>query len=272
MENALPLSVCIITFNEEENIGKCLQSVQWVDDIVVVDSGSEDRTCELAEGYGARVIHRDWPGHKEQKQYATDQAKYDWVLSLDADEEVTAELAGAIQRTFQGGSPDPYTGFTVNRVNYYLGRWHKYGSFQPDVRLRLYNRKTTRWGGTNPHDRVLSPGKTQHLKGNLLHSPYKNLADHVDYMNRYTDIMATEKLKEGTKGAFGKAIFHPAFKFFRDYFLKRGFMDGKAGFVNATLGAVYNFLKYAKVWERKKEDGENLTTGGKKESEKPDQS
>lgn len=251
MRSTLPISVCVITFNEEGNIGSCLESVEWADDLLVVDSGSRDRTSTVAEDWGARVLFNEWPGHKEQKQFATDNAQYDWVLSLDADERVTTELADSIEELFKEGAPDPKTGFTVNRLNYYLGKWHRHGSFHPDIMLRLYNRKTTQWGGHNPHDKVLDPGNTQRLRGYLLHWPYRDITDHLSYINRYTSIMANDKARAGTPAPLVKALFHPPFKFFRDYFLKRGFLDGKAGFVNAVLGACYNFIKYAKVWEEK---------------------
>ncbi len=252
MRSTLPISVCVIAFNEEGNIGACLASVQWADDLLVVDSGSSDRTCVEAEGWGARILFNEWPGHKEQKQFATENAQYDWVLSLDADERVTPELADSIGELFKEGAPDPKTGFTVNRLNHYLGIWHWHGSFYPDIMLRLYNRQATQWGGDNPHDKVLSPGKTQRLKGYLLHWPYQDISDHLSYIDRYTSIMAKDKVEAGVRMPLFKAIFHPPFKFFRDYFLKRGLLDGKAGFVNAALGSYYNFLKYAKVWERKK--------------------
>ncbi len=249
-QSSIPLSVCVITLNEEDHIRTCLESVSWADDLLVVDSGSEDRTVELAEEVGARVIHNEFPGHVEQKQYATDRAEHDWVLSLDADEEVSKELQESIRSLFAAGTPDPDTTYALKRLSRYLGTWQYHGSWYPDWVVRLFNRKQTHWGGENPHDRVLPAEETVRLDGHLLHYPYDNLSDHLDYIDSYTDIMAREKDENGERGSILKAVSHGGFKFFRDYVLKGGFLDGATGAVNAVMGSYYVFLKYVKLWER----------------------
>jgi len=248
----LPISACIITLNEEENIRRCLESVAWADEILVVDSGSEDRTVEIAKNHGARVLHNDWPGHVEQKQFATDRAKHDWVLSLDADEEISDELATSIKQQFTGQSPDPETTFSVNRLCYFLDRWIYHGGWHPDWIVRLFNQTTTQWGGTDPHDKVLHGGDTVKLDGYLYHYPYESIADNIDYGNYYSSIQAQKKHLDGEKGGALKALTHATFKFFKDYVFRRGFMDGRAGLFISVVAAFDVFCKYAKLWEQNK--------------------
>jgi glycosyltransferase involved in cell wall biosynthesis len=197
---------------------------------------------------GARVIHNDWPGHRQQKQYATDQADHDWIFSIDADEKVSDELAESIQ-AFLSRDPTTDTCCKVNRLSEYLGQWMKHGSWHPDWIVRLFNRKKTHWGGENPHDRVIPTEKTIRLNGFLYHWPYKDLSDHLDYINFYTTIMAREKQEKGVKGTPLKALSRGVFKLFRDYFLKLGILDGSAGLICATTGAFYTYMKYLKLWE-----------------------
>lgn len=248
MEN-LPVSVCVITLNEEDNIGRCLDSVQWADDILVVDSGSEDRTREIAEQKGARVLHKDWPGMIEQKQYATDQAEYDWVFNLDADEWVDNNLMYSIEEQFNT-NPKPGVSFQIIRKSKYLGQWLEHGSWYPDQILRLFNRRETTWEGYDPHAHLHSTETIKQLDGHLLHEPYEDLRDHLSYINDYTDTMAEKKDEKGETGSITDAITHSAFKLFKEMILKQGFLDGKQGFVAAGMSSWYVFLKYAKLWER----------------------
>ncbi len=243
----VPLSVCVITLNEEDHIGRCLDSVSWADDLVVVDSGSDDRTVEIAEDHGARVMYNEWPGHVQQKQFATDQANHDWVLSLDADEWLSEELATDIRNKFNGSTPDSHTVFQMNRLSWYLDRWMYHGGWQPDWKIRLFHRQETYWGGQDPHDRVIPAEETRSLNGYLLHHPYEDLSDHLSYLDNYTSIMAEEKRDEGEKATLLTAWSHATWKFGRDYLLKRGFLDGSTGFINAVMASFYVFMKYAKL-------------------------
>ncbi|MFB6356383.1 MAG: glycosyltransferase family 2 protein [bacterium] len=246
----IPLSVCVITLNEEDNIGRCLDSVQWADDIVVVDSGSDDHTLKIAKNKGARTLEHEWEGHVKQKQFATDQAEHEWVLSLDADEEVSDELAESIQELFEPDPPSPDTTFEVNRLCYFLGQWIRHGSWHPDWIVRLFNRTETEWGGTDPHDRVLPANNRNRLDGHLYHYPYESIADNVRYGNYYSSIQAQKKHQDGETGGALKAITHSGFKFFKDYILKRGFLDGQAGLFISTVASFDVFCKYAKLWEQ----------------------
>lgn len=249
MTESLPLSACVITLNEEDNIARCLRSVQWADDILVVDSGSEDRTIEIAEEHGARVIHNDWPGHKQQKQYATDHAEHDWIFSLDADEKVSEELAENVQSLFDEGSPEPQTSFEVNRLAKYMGRWIHHGCWHPDWIIRLFNRTETSWGGENPHDRVLPTDSVERLDGYLYHWPYESLSDQMDYINFYSSVAAREKHKKGETGGITRGIVHALGRLAKDFLLKFSWLDGKEGFIITLTNAYAKFLKYTKLLE-----------------------
>jgi glycosyltransferase involved in cell wall biosynthesis len=246
-DHQLPVSACVITLNEEDHIERCLQSISWVDEMVVVDSGSDDRTVEIAENLGARVIHNDWPGFLRQKQFATNRASHDWILSLDADEWVSSELASSIQSLFKEGPPSPSTGFQVNRLSWYLDRWMYHGGWQPDWILRIFNRTETEWGGQDPHAHVVPTEHVEKLDGYLLHDPYEDLSDHMTYLDRYTTKMAQEKHEEGKTATLFTACTHAWWKFWRDYLLKRGILDGSSGFINASMASFYVFLKYTKL-------------------------
>ncbi|MFB6347606.1 MAG: glycosyltransferase family 2 protein [bacterium] len=251
--NEAPVSACVITLNEEGNIGRCLRSLQWVDEILVVDSGSDDDTVEIAESLGARVLYNDWPGYRDQKQFAADNAKNDWILSIDADEEVSNELRKSINTTV-GDSPDPRTSYKVNRKCQFLGRWIEHGSWYPDWVLRLFNRRKTEWVGGDLHEHVQPTETVEFLDGNLYHYPYENISENVEYGNYYSAIQSRELHRKGRSSGLFTALGHGSFKFFKDYILKRGFMDGMPGFVIATIGSFNVFLKYAKLWEKNHTD------------------
>lgn len=247
----VPLSVCIVCLNEAHNIADCLGSVSWADDIVVVDSGSQDGTVEIARRYTERVFFRKWEGHIQQKNCALDLAKHEWVLCLDADERVTDELGkeirGELRRMAAGVARAD--AFSMPRRVYYLGRWIRWGGWYPDRKVRFFRKSVGRWGGVNPHDHVRVDGKVAPLRCDLLHFTYRNVEDHISRINSYTSIAAKEKKAKGVRGAFLRMLFHPPARFFRMYFLRLGLLDGKAGFVNAVLASCYVFLKYAKLWE-----------------------
>ena len=237
----------MITLDEEDNIGDCLGSADFADELIVVDSHSSDRTREIAAGLGARVVERDWPGHIEQKNFALEQARNDWVLCLDADERVTPELRASILEALR--APGDAVGFEMNRRTWYHGRWIRHGGWYPDRKLRLFRRSTGGWGGTNPHDHVYVDGPRRRLDGDLLHYSYRSIADHLATINSFTTIMAREKAAAGKRSHFAKLLLVGPWKFVDMYILKRGFLDGVAGFIVAVMGAYYVFLKYAKLAE-----------------------
>lgn len=251
--NNIYISAAIITLNEEKNIEACLKSLDWVDEIVVVDSLSTDRTSALASNLGASVIDQKFLGHVKQKQLAVDSCKHDWVICLDADERVTPELKAEITDLFNHTPPDQLAnGYTVARKSFHLGRWILHGGWYPDRNIRLFNRKFGRWGGINPHDIISVEGKPGKLKGALEHFVFENLAHNVRTNNSYSSISAEILFREGKKPSLLKLLFKPPGKFIETYLIKRGFLDGMPGFI-ISIGAAYSmFLKYAKLWEHAK--------------------
>jgi len=249
------ISACIITCDEEDRLGPCLDSLAGVaDEIVVVDSGSRDRTRELARERGARVVERGWPGHVEQKNHAIAAAAHDWVLSLDADERLSPELEASITALKTRG-PGAERGYFLNRHTEYLGRWINHGGWYPQWRLRLFHRGAGRWTGENPHDRVEVEGACGKLEGDLLHHTYRSLSDHVRTINSFTSIAARERYRAGRRFRVTSTLVGPAWRFFRMYVLRLGFLDGVAGLVLAIMAGYYVFLKHAKLLELQLEAG-----------------
>ena len=248
------ISAVIITFNEEANIRRCLHSLRDIaDEIVVVDSFSTDRTESICSEFGVRFIKNPFVGHIEQKNFAMDQAAHDLVLSLDADEELSAELQQSIALVKANLSikdrPEP-DGYAFNRLNFYCGKFIRHGVWYPDRKIRLWNRRKGRWGGENPHDTVMM-AKDSHvakLRGDLLHYSYHTLADHVAQMNKFSDIAAREAFKKGKKTRLLiHLVFYPVYTFIKSYFLRLGLLDGYPGFLVASQAAYYRFLKYSKL-------------------------
>jgi glycosyltransferase involved in cell wall biosynthesis len=248
MDNAQrpQVSACVITLNEEDRIADCLRSVDWCDEIVVVDSHSNDRTRAIATAMGARVIERDWPGHVLQKEFAVRAAKHDWVFCIDADERVSPELRGEILALRDSGFP-ARAGWTMPRMSRYLGRWIRHGTWYPDRQLRLFDRRRGRWAGNNPHDRVELDAAPGQLRGNLLHDPYRTFAEHLRTIDNYTTIMARGMAARGRKASVADLVLRPLARFWKFYLLKGGFMDGWRGLLLAYLAAHYGRLKYAKL-------------------------
>jgi len=245
-----PVSVCVITKDEEGNLPGCLASVKWADEVVVVDSRSADRTREIAAAAGARVIERDFPGHIEQKNFAVGEARHDWVLCLDADERLSPELAASVQAALEGeGGPGGPAGYECARLTFHCGHPIRHGGWYPDRKLRLFDRRRGKWGGRNPHDRVEVEGAVARLAGDLLHFSYRSLSDHLRQIDFFTTIAAREKRARGERSSLLRMALRPTWKFFRMYLFKAGFLDGVQGFVVAALGCHYVFLKYAKLRE-----------------------
>ncbi|MDA3818860.1 MAG: glycosyltransferase family 2 protein [Candidatus Delongbacteria bacterium] len=242
----IKLSVVIITFNEEKNIGRCLKSVKDVaDEIVVVDSYSEDNTVNIAESYGAKVITHKFEGHIEQKNHANTEASYPNILSLDADEALSGDLQKQIIQIKKGWQHDAYS---FNRMTNYCGRWIKHGSWYPDIKIRLFDRRCGAWKGVNPHDKyVVETGNVKHIKADILHYSYYTVSDHIKQIDYFSGIKANELYKRNKKSGFFKRYAAASFKFFSMYFLKAGFLDGYEGYIIARLSATSTLLKYYKL-------------------------
>jgi len=241
------LSVVIITLNEERNIGRCLQSVKSVaDDIVVVDSGSTDRTAEICHENGARFIPHAWEGFTATKNFAVHQAAYPLILALDADEALSEDLKKSILQAKK--SNNTFAG-QVNRLTNYCGKWIKHCGWYPDRKIRLFNRSTARWTGMLIHESVeTDPGiGIWQLEGDLLHYSYYTIADHIAQANRFTDLTAHEAWLKGRRASLWQILLNPLARFVRDYFFRAGFLDGYYGFVVCRISAHATFLKYAKL-------------------------
>jgi len=248
MTNAAPcVSACIVALNEADRIEPCLDSLTWCDEIVLVDAHSEDRTREIASAAGARVIERDWPGHVAQKEFAIRQASHDWVLCVDADERISPELRDEIESLRASGF-DGRAGFRMPRLSHYLGRWIRHGSWYPDYQLRLFDRRCGRWAGRDPHDRVALDGGVATLRAPLLHHPYRDLADHLATIDRYTTTTARLLHEEGRRATLADIVLRPPWRFFRFYVLEAAFLEGWRGLLMAYLAAHYVRLRYVKLW------------------------
>lgn len=266
------LSVVIITYNEEANIGRTLESVQPLvsDDkgeIIIVDSGSTDRTVEIAKSYGAKVFIEEWKGYAAQKNSAIDKARGDWILSLDADESLDEELLKELQGTSVRPSPigwcvtlhDPKSaaktmgltaGFRINRKNYFLDRWIKHGGFWPDPKIRLFRSNTARFEDRLVHEDVKLQGVVDHLIGTLIHHSYPTLSGYIDHMNHYSSLGAEMAVAKGHHGfSLVNIVLRPLATFIYNYFFRLGFLDGREGLLLHLYHAVYVSWKYAKAWE-----------------------
>ena len=241
------ISCCIVCGNEETNIRRCLESVKWCDEIVVVDSFSTDRTLDICREYTSLIIQRAWPGHVEQKRFALAQATHEWVLNVDADEEVSPELQREILAVLQRNDP-AVDGFSVPRLVYYLGQWWWRGWY-PGYRLRLFRKAKARWGGVNPHEKVLLRGPADRLHGNLYHYTYTDISDHLRTVNAFTEVTAREQPLRGKHARVSALLWRPFWRFLRFYVLRGTIRDGVPGFFVAVTAAFYGFLKYAKLWE-----------------------
>ena len=249
MGNNIKLSVVIITFNEESNIKRCLESVKNIaDEIVIVDSYSMDKTKEIAEGYQLRWIEHPFAGHIEQKNYALQQASNNYVLSLDADECLSDELLIEVKKI---KSDCQYDSYVFNRLTNYCGKWIRHCGWYPDRKLRLWNKNKGAWGGVNPHDMVLMQEgcTTYRINKDILHYSYNSITDHLKQVNYFTDIGAKEAVEKGKKSSIIHILLSPAIKFTKSYFFQLGFLDGYYGFIVSVISAQASFYKYLKMQE-----------------------
>ncbi len=247
----MKLTVTVITFNEAEHIAAALDSVAWADEIIVVDSGSTDGTVDVARAKATRVIVREWPGYSAQKNFAADQASNDWVLSMDADERVTPALATEIRALVASGPGA--RGYKVRRVTHYLGQWIRSTDWFPDYQLRLYDRRAGRWNGLRIHESfLLAEGAPAELHGELEHYAYRDIAHHLHKINLYTTLIAEQWHEEGRRASAIQVLVHPLLAFLRNYVMRAGVKQGTAGLIISVLNSYYVFLKFAKLWERRR--------------------
>jgi glycosyltransferase involved in cell wall biosynthesis len=239
------ISATIITLNEERNIARAIESLRCVDEIVVVDSGSTDRTVEIAEKLGAHVVESGWPGYANQKNFAAERAGCDWILSIDADESLSEALEAEIWHLKKSGPQ--FDAYTVPRLAQYLGRWIRHSGWYPDRKIRLYDRRKAGWEGAFVHESVKVNGRVGHLESNLLHFTCDSLSGHLSTMDRYTTLAAEQLLAAGEPITWTRMILVPPWTFVQTYFLKLGFLDGLEGLAIAYMAAFYNFLKLAKA-------------------------
>lgn len=241
------LSGTIVALNEERNIARAIESMRCCDQIVVVDSGSADRTCAIAHKLGARVIAQPWLGYAQQKNFAASHAAFDWILSLDADETLSESLEAEIW-TLKADGPQ-HAAYNMPRLAQYMGRWIKHSGWYPDRKVRLYDRRNARWTGDYVHESVAVDGPTGQLQSDLLHFTCGSFSEHLRTIDRYTTLAAREIQTLGHGRSIGRLVFSPPWTFVRSYILQSGFRDGFPGFTIAWMAALYTFLKYAKARE-----------------------
>jgi glycosyltransferase involved in cell wall biosynthesis len=246
MSGPLPLSLCVITRDAAAQLAGCLASVPFAGEIVIVDSGSGDDTVQIAAGFGARVIEREWPGFGAQKNFAVAAAANDWVLCLDADERVSPELADSIRALFSGGPPQA-PACAMARRNRFLGRWLAHGEGYPDWNVRLFDRRRARWTDDPVHEHVVADGPVVRLAGDLMHASAESIEAYVAKQNRYTTLQARALHARGERASLARMALSPMVRFLRFYVLKAGFLDGAAGFAHVAIGAFASFLKYTKL-------------------------
>jgi len=242
------ISVSVITFNEEDNLRACLDSVTWADDIVVVDSFSTDATLDIAREFTDRIHQRAWNGINEQRQFALEQCRGDWVLCLDADERVTPELRDEILAVFDRGNPD-CNGFLIPRRAYYLGQWIRHCGWYPDRKLRLFRRASARFGDNDPHDKVVLDGAVKTLGGDLLHYTYRDLTHNLRTINTFSSVAAERCARQGRDTGVLDLIVRPPWRFIKQYILRLGFLDGLPGLIICAMSAFSAFAREAKIWE-----------------------
>jgi glycosyltransferase involved in cell wall biosynthesis len=248
------LTACIITFNEADRIGACIEALRFCDEIVVVDSHSSDDTRAIAARLGARVIERDWPGYRSQKQFATDAASHDWVLCVDADERVTPALRAQIEALRADGFAGA-SGWTIPRLTDYFGRFLRHGNAWPDRQIRLYDRRAARWVGYEVHEKIAVTGAVAALSGPLEHFAYRNFDDHLARMDRYAALMAAELYRAGRRCGVLPVVFNPAWRLFRGLVIKGGLLDGWRGLMFHIVEAGYVRRKYLRLWALSRNGG-----------------
>lgn len=244
------ISATIITNNEEANIERCLKSLKWVDEIIIVDSFSTDKTIEICKKYNCKIFQTEWKGFGKTKKFAVENSSNDWILSIDSDEVVTDELKNKIENILV--KPDFY-GCNIKRKSFYLGKEIKHCGWDKDFPLRLFNRRFGNFNENIVHESVVLNGDKTKIYEPLLHYTYPTLSSHISKMNRYSDL-ANEKISKEKKYSITSSIFFGMNKFIKMYFLQKGFLDGKIGFLLSMHSAFGVYLKYIKVWQKQNEN------------------
>ncbi len=242
-------SVAIITKNEEKNIGRCLESVKWADEIVIVDSGSTDKTLKICRKYNCKIIESEWLGFGKTKKFAVDSATNNWILSIDADEEVTPDLKKKILEILDNPK---FNGYKIKRKSFYINKWINHCGWNKEYKLRLFNKQFGNFNEQMVHESVKLNGKIAKINKILKHYTYPNISSHLQKIDRYSKLFATELFKNGKKTSIFMAILKGKIKFLQMYFLQLGFLDGKEGFILSLNSAYGVYLKYLKLWEMNK--------------------
>jgi glycosyltransferase involved in cell wall biosynthesis len=246
----LNLSIAVISLNEEENLRRCLQSAAGLArEIVVVDSGSSDRTCEVAREFGARVEHRAYLGQCEQRNFVTSLCTMPWVLNLDCDEEISCELKASIVAFFESGDAERFAGARMARKVWFLGRWIMHGDWYPDRKVRLFRREKGRNVGNAAHDKVEVEGPVKTLAGDLYHYSFRDMRHYVSKINSFADAFLEEQKKKGARWSLGGTLFRPWWRFFRAYVVRCGFLDGFPGLWIAIATAFFTFVRHSRKYE-----------------------
>jgi len=244
----MDISVVIITFNEEERLEGALKSVaDLADEVIVVDSYSTDKTLDLAKKYTKRIYQREWTNFADQKNFANDKASFSWILSLDADERVSAELREEILG-IKEDEPE-CAGFSIRRQVYYLGKWIRHSGWYPDRKIRLFRKEKARWEGEYIHEKLVIQGKIEKLKGSIHHFTYRRIADHLDRINDFSRLGAQKLYTQKKRARWHHLVFLPFFRFIKSFFFRLGFLDGFAGLVISVLNSYAVFIRYAKLKE-----------------------
>jgi len=251
-DDKIPLTVAIIALDAAAQIGPLLASVQFADEILVVDSGSRDATCEIARRHGARVETHEWLGFGRQKQHAVSIARNDWVLCLDTDERVTQRLARSIRQALCGSR---YRAYRMARRNRFLGRWLGHGEGYPDWTVRLFHRAHASWSNDEVHEAVLTTTEVGRLDGDLMHDSAEDIATYMTKQNRYTSLHAQALFRQGVRAGYWRLVASPLARFVKFYLLRRGFLDGGPGFAHIVIGCSNTFQKYLKLIELQKAAG-----------------
>jgi glycosyltransferase involved in cell wall biosynthesis len=245
-----PLSVTIIALNEESNIARAIESVGGLaQEVLVVDAGSTDRTADIARHFGAKVLVNPWRGYGQQKNFAQSQATHDWILNLDADEEVSPELAIEIQQALERDEGKGIAGYSLPRLSRYLGRWIRYGGWYPNRAVRLANRKQAQWSEPDVHEEWIVRGAVAPLQHDLLHYPFKNITDQVETNLRFSRLGSEALRKRKHPASLILLLIKPVGKFIETYLFKQGYRDGIPGFIISVNAAHSIFLKYAYLFE-----------------------
>jgi glycosyltransferase involved in cell wall biosynthesis len=251
MMDSAPVSVTIITLNEENNLARAIQSVSWADEVLIVDSGSTDKTREIAKGLGARVLENPWPGYGKQKNFAQTHAKNDWVLNIDADEEVSSELGAEIRDSLSLIQTGRLVagGFYFPRKTFYLGRWIRHGGWYPNFLVRLADRRVASWTEPSVHEELKVSGEVKALSNPLHHYTFSNIQEQILTNLNFSRLGFMDLRRKGQAASLTKLVFKPIGKFLETYFLKRGCLDGLPGFIISVNAAHSMFLKYAYLIE-----------------------